>query len=254
MKPICLPSGSLAFAADWPAPDNVHTLITTRQGGVSQGAYDSLNLGMHVGDDAECVAENRRRLQVAVPLPIAYLNQVHGTQIVAARDSIHSPQQADASFDDSGMAACAVMTADCLPVLFCHKEGGVVAAAHAGWRGLVNGVLQATVSAMRCPARDIMAWLGPAIGPQAFEVGAEVREVFVQKLGEVSQQAFVFKQYEKYWADLYQLARLSLHQIGVEAVYGGGYCTHTQHDWFYSYRRETTTGRMASIIWQDNLN
>lgn len=252
MKPITLPSGSLAFVADWPAPDRVQTLITTRQGGVSQGAYDSFNLGTHVGDDPEHVAENRRRLQVALSVPIAYLNQVHGTHVVAAGDSIRAPQTADASFDDSGQVACAVMTADCLPVLFCHRDGHVVAAAHAGWRGLAAGVLHTTVNAMRCAPRDVMAWLGPAIGAQAFEVGAEVKQAFMQKLGEASRQAFVLNSNDKYLANLYQLARMDLQSMGVEAIYGGGWCTYTQNEHFYSYRRNAKTGRMASIIWKNN--
>lgn len=251
MIPIHLPSGGLAFRADWPAPDNVHTLITTRQGGVSTGVYDSFNLGLHVGDNPEHVHKNRRRLQLAVPLPIAYLEQVHGQRVVAACESLDTPKQADASFDDAGTAACAVMTADCLPVLFCHRDGGVVAAAHAGWRGLTAGVLQTTVAAMRCRAGDVMAWLGPAIGSQAFEVGAEVREVFMQQLGVACESAFVPREQEgKYLANMNELARLSLQNSGVEAVYGGGSCTYEQSELFYSYRRDGVTGRMVSVIWQ----
>ena len=165
------PQGKNFLTADWPAPVNVKTLITTRNGGVSQGVYQSLNLGSHVGDDPDAVCRNCEIVQERVGLPVAYLNQIHSTIVVNAADALGNTPDADASVDNTGEAACAAMTADCLPVLFCDKAGTVVAAAHAGWRGLAGGVLQNTIAAMNVAPVEIMAYLGPAIGADAFEVG-----------------------------------------------------------------------------------
>lgn len=245
-----LPENTHGFLqADWPAPSNVRTLITTRRGGVSQGVFAGLNLGAHVGDRPANVAENRRRVQAAVPLPLAYLEQTHGNRVVAAADSVAAPIHADAAFDRSGQTACAVMTADCLPVLLCDRAGSVVAAAHAGWRGLAGGILQNTVAAMQVPPLEIMAWLGPAIGPDAFEVGRDVWEAFCLPLGHAAEAAFQDIGNGKYLADIYALARLVLQREGIGQIYGGDHCTVLERDTFFSYRRDGQTGRMLSAIW-----
>ncbi|MCD9118918.1 peptidoglycan editing factor PgeF [Pseudomonas bijieensis] len=231
---------------DWPAPARVKACVTTRGGGVSLAPFDSLNLGDHVGDDPTAVAENRRRLTDQFAITPAWLQQVHGIAVVEA-----DPTQvatADASWTDTPGIACASMTADCLPVLFCNRAGTRVAAAHAGWRGLANGVLEATLDSLAVPADEILAWLGPAIGPQAFEVGPEVREAFIAQLPLASQAFAASPNAGKFLADIYQLARLRLAARGVTAVYGGGLCTVTDPR-FFSYRRNPRTGRFASLVW-----
>ena len=243
-------SDSPFFTADWPCPPNVRTLVSTRHGGTSRGAYASLNVGAHVGDRPEDVARNRAIVQAQVPLPLAYLNQVHGTAVVQAAEAAAAPvpPDADASVDSSGRAACAVMTADCLPVLFCDRAGSVVAAAHAGWRGLAGGILQQTAAAMRVPPVEIMAWFGPAIGPEAFEVGGEVRETFCRSSSR-AEDAFTPIGGGKYLADIYLLAEQILHSEGITQTYGGGRCTVLERDSFFSYRRNAQTGRMVSAVW-----
>ncbi|SCZ46349.1 MULTISPECIES: peptidoglycan editing factor PgeF [unclassified Pseudomonas] len=231
---------------DWPAPARVKACITTREGGVSLAPFDSLNLGDHVGDDPAAVAENRRRLTDQFAITPAWLQQVHGIAVVEA-----DPAQvatADASWTDTPGIACTAMTADCLPVLFCNRAGTRVAAAHAGWRGLANGVLEATLDSLAVPADEILAWLGPAIGPQAFEVGPEVREAFIAQLPQAGQAFAASPNAGKFLADIYTLARLRLAAHGVTAVYGGGLCTVTDPR-FFSYRRNPRTGRFASLIW-----
>lgn len=232
---------------DWPAPATVQALVTTRTGGASRPPYDSLNLGDHVGDDPAAVSENRRRLRAFLPDEPKWLIQVHGTTVAKA-DELQGAVEADASVAFNPGKVCAVLTADCLPVLFCDRRGTRVAAAHAGWRGLSAGVLEASVADMQCKPADILAWMGPAIGPQAFEVGEEVREAFVHDLPEAG-AAFLPGQAGKWLANLYELARLRLARVGVREVYGGGFCTYSDSVRFYSYRRDKTTGRMASLIW-----
>lgn len=231
---------------DWPAPARVKACVTTRAGGVSLAPFDSLNLGNHVDDDPVAVAENRRRLTDHFAIRPAWLQQVHGVVVVEA-----DPAQvatADASWTATPGVACTAMTADCLPVLFCNRAGTRVAAAHAGWRGLANGVLEATLDSLQVPPGEILAWLGPAIGPQAFEVGPEVREAFVAQLPHATQAFVASHNAGKYMADIYALARLRLAARGVTAVYGGGLCTVTDPR-FFSYRRNSRTGRFASLIW-----
>ncbi|WP_024619499.1 peptidoglycan editing factor PgeF [Pseudomonas kilonensis] len=231
---------------DWPAPARVKACVTTRAGGVSLAPFDSLNLGDHVGDDPAAVAENRRRLTDQFAITPAWLQQVHGIAVVEA-----DPAQvatADASWTDTPGIACTAMTADCLPVLFCNRAGTRVAAAHAGWRGLANGVLEATLDSLAVPADEILAWLGPAIGPQTFEVGPEVREAFIAQLPQAAQAFTASPNAGKFLADIYTLARLHLAARGVTAVYGGGLCTVTDPR-FFSYRRNPRTGRFASLIW-----
>ncbi|AYC35139.1 peptidoglycan editing factor PgeF [Pseudomonas cavernae] len=233
---------------DWPAPAKVRACVTTRAGGVSQAPFDSFNLGDHVEDQAAAVGENRRRLTVQLGCRPAWLRQVHGVQVAHA-----DPAQvaaADASWTATPGIACTVLTADCLPVLFCDRAGTRVAAAHAGWRGLAGGVLETTLEALALPADEVLVWLGPAIGPAAFEVGAEVRDAFVASHPQATAAFRPSANPGRHMADIYQLARIRLAARGVTAVYGGGFCT--VHDpRFYSYRRAARTGRFASLIWLD---
>nr|WP_314622355.1 peptidoglycan editing factor PgeF [uncultured Noviherbaspirillum sp.] len=240
---------------DWAAmPATVGALSTTRGGGVSAAPFDDgaggggLNLGSHVGDDAGSVMRNRAILQAQLPGPPVWLNQVHGADVVDAA-TVTGVLDADASIATRPGVVCAIMTADCLPVLFADRAGTVVGAAHAGWRGLAQGVLQNTVARMRqAGATDITAWLGPAIGPQAFEVGAEVRAAFAD-LDPAAADAFAMQPGGKYLADIYRLARLALAGCGVRQVDGGDFCTVSDEARFYSYRRDRVSGRMASLVW-----
>ncbi|HVK94391.1 MAG TPA: peptidoglycan editing factor PgeF [Noviherbaspirillum sp.] len=242
---------------DWiDAPANIGALSTTRRGGVSGMPYDDgaggggLNLGMHVNDDPELVRQNRALLRRRLPAEPAWLTQVHGTKVVNAAEAAGVPA-ADASIATQPGGVCAIQTADCLPVLFCDAAGRTVGAAHAGWRGLAAGVLENTLARMRdAGATDILAWLGPAIGPQCFEVGRDVFDVFVAR-DRYMAAAFtpIDGQAEKYLADIFALARMTLSNAGVNKVSGGGNCTVTDARSFYSYRRDKTTGRMASLIW-----
>lgn len=238
---------------DWPAPANVHAVSTTRQGGASVEPYNGFNLASHVGDEEQTVQLNRRLLHDALSLPSEplWLEQVHGVEVVEA-DEQQGPCQADASMATQAGAVCTVMTADCLPVLICDRKGHGVASAHAGWRGLAGGVIEATAQKLcrqlACDGDDLLVWLGPAIGPQAFEVGAEVRETFLQ-INDAAEQAFVANRPGHWLADIYLLARQALQRVGIEAIYGGEHCTYNEADTFFSFRRETATGRMASLIW-----
>lgn len=232
---------------DWPAPSRVRCLVTTRLGGVSQGERASLNLAEHVGDDVSAVAENRKRLRHHLPSEPVWLSQVHGIAVADA-DQTRAGVCADAAVAREAGTVCAVTTADCLPVMLCDSGASVVGAAHAGWRGLAAGVIEATVQAMACPASDLLAYLGPAIGPDSFEVGDEVRDVFVA-WDQGAEQAFVAKSAGKWLADLYELARLRLAAQGVTQVFGGGFDTYVDTQRFFSYRRSAQAGRLASLIW-----
>jgi YfiH family protein len=234
---------------DWPAPAAVRAAQTTRLGGVSRMPFDSLNLGACAGDVAEHVAENRRLLRQRLNLPAepVWLTQVHGADVASAAEGA---ARADAAWTDRPGVVCAIMTADCLPVLLCDRTGAAVAAAHAGWRGLAAGVLEATVAAMRRPPGRLLAWLGPAIGPEVFEVGDEVRQQFLAA-DPAAHVCFRRSPSGRWLADLYALARRRLARAGVEAVYGGGFCTVGQEDLFFSYRRDGRTGRMAALIWRE---
>lgn len=235
--------------ADWPAPPGVVAGTTLRGGGASRGPYASLNLGAHVGDDPEAVRSNRRRFVDACGLPAEppWLRQVHGTHVISG--GAEPDQPADAIFGDRPGAVCAVLTADCLPVVFASADGGEIAAAHAGWRGLGAGVLEAAAAAFAAPAGELLAWLGPAISQAAFEVGGEVREVFVQR---DPRAAGCFRQNGRgrWQADLYGLARLRLERCGVTRVFGGGRCTFGEPDAFFSYRRDGECGRMATFVYR----
>ncbi|KAF0813063.1 Laccase domain protein YfiH [Andreprevotia sp. IGB-42] len=232
---------------DWPAPAQVRALVTTRNGGVSSAPYASLNLGDHVGDDIAAVTANRALVGRHLPAAPLWLTQVHGTT-VADTASAAQGSEADASIS-RGNIASAIMTADCLPVLFCDRAGTVVAAAHAGWRGLCDGVLEATITAMGIPGTDLLAWLGPAIGPARFEVGEEVRAAFVAHDAAAASAFTPGAQAGKWLADMYLLARQRLASQGLTAVYGGDFCTVTDSARFFSYRRDRITGRMASLVW-----
>jgi YfiH family protein len=236
---------------DWPAPANVHALQTLRTGGVSLPPWDGFNLGDHVGDGEQAVAANRAALRRQLPGEPLWLRQVHGNLAVDA-DFAPDFSEADAAVARQSGRVCAVMTADCLPVLFCDRAGSVVAAAHAGWRGLAAGVLENTVRAMLVPPAEILAWLGPAIGPASFEVGGEVRDTFVRHDPEAA-NAFRPAREGKWLADIFLLARQRLNVVGVNAIYGGGMCTVQGQDRFFSYRRDGVTGRMASLIWRDGV-
>ncbi|HSX72185.1 MAG TPA: peptidoglycan editing factor PgeF [Pseudomonas sp.] len=231
---------------DWPAPANVRTCVTTRAGGTSPAPFDSLNLGDHVEDDPVAVAANRQRLIDRLGCQPAWLKQVHSPDVVEAEPVQVSV--ADASWSATPGVACAVLTADCLPALFCDRAGTRVAAAHAGWRGLAGGVLENTVAALGAAPDELLVWLGPAIGPDSFEVGPEVREAFLARHAEAESAFCTSRNPGKFMADICALARVRLAAIGVTAVYGGGLDTFTDPR-FFSYRRAARTGRFASLIW-----
>ncbi|MEM1153457.1 MAG: peptidoglycan editing factor PgeF [Pseudomonadota bacterium] len=240
---------------DWPAPARIVAFTTLRTGGISKGRYASLNLADHVSDDEDAVETNRGILADHLPpgIRVNWLQQVHGNRAVSV-DDVSGVTQADAGVSSTTGQACAVLTADCLPVLMCSRDGSVVAAAHAGWRGLLAGILENTVRAMMVPPGDILAWLGPAIGPRAFEVGPEVRQAFLaasdpMQLAE-TEACFATspRSKKRYMADLYALARLRLCGLGDANIFGGHACTHSDETRFFSFRRDGETGRMASLI------
>jgi len=236
----------------WPAPPRVRALSTTRLGGLSAGPYASLNLAQHVGDEPDRVDANRRRLRESLALPEEplWLEQVHGCA-VAQGEGATTGARADASVATGPGRVCAVLTADCLPLLICNRQGTRVAAVHAGWRGLAAGVVEAALDTIDQPAEELLCWLGPAIGPEAYEVGAEVRACFVGQ-DEAAAAAFCPLDDGQHWhADLYRLARRRLARRGVCAVYGGDRCTFSEPEYFFSFRRDGVTGRMASLIWLD---
>lgn len=235
---------------DWPAAANVRALQTTRRGGKSAAAFSSFNLGEHVGDDPLTVAANREFLRQRVGGDICWLQQVHGTTVIETAIAMPGAV-ADAAVARAAGEVCAVMTADCLPVLFSDRRGSVVAAAHAGWRGLAAGILEQTVTRMGVAGSDLLVWLGPAIGPVAFEVGDEVRAAFVAD-DPAAASAFAAGRDDRWLADLYRLARQRLNRMGIVAVYGGDFCTFSDPGRFFSYRRDGQTGRMATLIWLES--
>ena len=238
------------FEADWPAPPGIVAGCSYRHGGVSIGRFASLNLAGHVGDDTDAVTENRRRLRAEVDLPAepAWLQQVHGAEVCREPTTVR-PAQADAAITRRRGVVCAVLTADCLPVLVAAADGGEVAAAHAGWRGLCAGVLETVVGEMAVAPETLLAWLGPAISQAAYEVGPEVRAQFVDRDPRAA-DCFVANQGGRWQADLYALARQRLAEAGVRQVFGGNRCTHAEADRFFSYRRDGQCGRMASFIFR----
>lgn len=235
----------------WPAPSRVRALSTTRHGGSSSAPYKSLNLGTHVGDDPALVTNNRvmLRQQHNLPEDPLWLEQVHGCAVVEyGADESGLPITADAVFSDRPGKVCAVMTADCLPLLLCSRSGMKVAAVHAGWRGLAAGVIEAAVERFEEPGESLLAWMGPAIGAEQFEVGSEVREQFLA-VDQKNEAAFQKGRSGHWLADIYQLARIRLEKRDVGFIGGGDYCTVSDSDRFFSYRRDGVTGRMASLIW-----
>jgi len=235
----------------WPAPENIKAFSSCRSDGLSSAEFSSLNLALHVNDDEQLVEKNRQRLisEQAIPNNPVWLNQTHSNKVVelSSIDPASKPISADAAIASLPKQVCTVMTADCLPLLFCNSSGSGVAAVHAGWRGLLNGIIENTINALSKP-EQLMVWLGPAIGPGEFEVGIEVKAAFIAK-NSVFQQAFRLRPNGKYLADIYLLARMILVQQGVTKIYGGEHCTVTENGQFYSYRRDGQTGRMASFIW-----
>jgi len=236
--------------ADWPAPAGIRAGTTLRTGGVSSAPFDSLNLGDRAGDSPAAVIDNRARLGSALSLPgePAWLQQVHGTRVAHADRPIDG--DADASVACAADTVCVVLTADCLPVLFCDIAGDCWGAAHAGWRGLAAGVLEATIAALPAAPDRLMAWLGPSIGAHNFEVGEDVRAAFCDRNADDAGAFSARSAPGKYLADIYALARARLARAGVQAVYGGGLCTIDDAERFYSYRRAPKTGRMASLVWR----
>ncbi|MBR9872356.1 MAG: peptidoglycan editing factor PgeF [Gammaproteobacteria bacterium] len=239
---------------DWPASARVRALCTTRKGGVSQSPWQSLNLGGHVGDNPADVARNRQRLAAFMGVEtgqLGWLNQVHGTRVVElTRDNLKDCPDADASFTREQGVVCAILTADCLPVILADRDGQVVGAAHAGWRSLCGGVLENLIQAMAVEPSKLTAWFGPSIGPVNFEVGPEVRAAFVEQQAD-SASAFSEQGARSghFVADIYELARLRLSRAGVSDISGGGWCTVDDPERFYSYRRDGQTGRMATLVW-----
>ncbi len=229
---------------DWPAPANVRAFTTTRAGGFSKDAWASMNLGLNCGDDPCAVFRNREQLRSQLPAEPLWLRQIHGTQLVTHSYAGSEEPVADGVVARLPTQVCAVLTADCLPVLFCIRSGTRVAAAHAGWRGLAQGVLQATVRQLKEAPGEIMAWLGPAIGPEAYQVGEDVRQAFGEEYG-----VYFKKDGTRWLLDLYGVARLILTQAGITSVYGGHFCTYSDSKRFYSFRRDGVTGRMATVIW-----
>lgn len=234
---------------DWPVPPRVQSLITTRNGGVSAGAYAGFNLGLRTGDDEAAVQANRRQLRACLPQEPKWLRQMHGANVVIA-DGLAEIPEADASISRHAGTVCVAMIADCLPVLLCDLAGGVIGIAHAGWRGLSSGVVENTVRAMDVAPGDLLAYLGPAIGPDAFEVGSDVRDAFLD-VETAAADAFKPHREGKWLADLCRLARQRLARCGVQRVFGEELCTYRDPARFYSYRRDKVTGRMAALIWLD---
>ena len=237
---------------DWPAPPRVKSLITTRNGGVSAGPYASFNLGLSTGDDEAAVRANRLRLRARLPQEPNWLHQVHGATVVFA-DGLGGVPQADACIARSAGTVCAIMIADCVPVLLCDEPGSVIGIAHAGWRGMSAGIIENTVHATRVTPDRLLAYLGPAIGPDAYEVGDDVRAAFLAA-DPAAARAFKPHREGKWLADLFRLARQRLARCGVQRVFGGGLCTHRDAARFYSYRRDPVTGRMAALIWLGSDN
>jgi YfiH family protein len=245
------------LTVNWDAPANIHAAMTLRTGGVSRGEFASLNPATHVNDDMNAVMENRAMIKQMLNLPSepVWLEQIHSNIVVQADVMTASPlkdwqscEKADASFTSQSGVVCAVMTADCLPLLFCSKDGQKIAAIHAGWKGLLAGIITNTVMALE--TNELLVWLAPAIGAEKFEVGSEVRELFIAKNPDFA-AAFRPHIAQKWLADIYQLARIELAGLGITQIYGGEFCTVSDPARFYSYRRDNITGRMATLIWKD---
>ncbi len=234
---------------DWPAPDTVKAVSTTRQGGFSHPPFDSLNLGLHVGDSANNVEKNRNHLieMAQLPEPPHWLKQIHGTTVSMASTWQHG-DEADAIVSTEPHQVCTIMTADCLPILLCNQQGNMVAAIHAGWRSLAAGIIEKTLLKFDCAPQEIIAWFGPAIGSTQFEVGQDVFDAFYQHSPQ-AKHAFLQTDKTHYLANIYQLAKQRLNSKNIHSIYGGDFCTVTESNKFFSYRRDGITGRMVSMIW-----
>ncbi len=232
---------------DWPAPTNIRAGTSLRHGGVSLPPYASLNLGDHVGDDPAAVAENRQRLKL--PSEPVWLEQTHSPRIINAAHCTDGQNKADGSYSTQANIICAVLTADCLPLLICNKQGTQVAAVHAGWRGLASGIIEATLKKFTDDCSELLIWLGPAIGPDNYEVGNDLRQIFMAH--DPAANAAFTAQKETWHMDIYHLARQRLQTLGITAIYGGNHCCYREQEQFYSYRRDGITGRMASLIWRE---
>ena len=244
-----MPRPSDWIVPDWPAPARVRALVTTRNGGASADPYTSMNLGQRVGDDPATVEANRLLLRTFLPAEPNWLHQVHGARVLRAEDPGEA-READAAITTQANCVCAIMIADCMPVLFADRAGSAIGAAHAGWRGLAGGVLENTISALGVAPANLIAWLGPAIGPSAFEVGSDVRDAFIA-IDPAAADAFRAHGPGKWLADLFLLARQRLARAGVSDVYGGGLCTYSDPTRFFSHRRDRVSGRMAALIWME---
>lgn len=235
---------------NWAAPDWVKAYTTTRYGGFSPVPFDSLNLSLHVGDNPDCVIKNRQLLQnyLGLTSQLIWLKQVHGNTAISADSTLNHSPIGDAIYSKKSHTVCAVQTADCLPLLVCSPINYCIAAIHAGWKGLNNGIIENTINDLECSTKDLLVWLGPAIGPQAFVVGEDVLQTFLEK-DPTAQTAFHALGNKRWLANLYMLARQRLHNLGIDKIYGGNYCTFTEPKRFFSYRRNQVTGRMLSLIW-----
>lgn len=241
---------SLFLQPNWPAPSTIHAYTTLRMGGVSQAPYDEFNLATHVGDNPEHVIANRELLKktLAITSEPIWIKQTHSARAIPATAE-NAEQEADATFTDKTQQTCVVLTADCLPILLCNHQGTHVAAIHAGWRGIAHGIIEATIAGLSLPSHDLLAWLGPAISPANYEVGAEIRSQFID-LHPEAELAFQPSPNQRWLADLYALAKIRLLRQGISAIYGGNFCTYADNKRFYSYRRDgEKTGRMATLIW-----
>lgn len=235
---------------NWPAPDNIRAYTTTRLSGYSHPPYNSFNLSLTVGDDPKIVTRNREKLiqELALPETPCWLKQMHGKEVVDLDQYPLNPS-GDACFTHTHSKVCVILAADCLPILICNHQGTEIAAIHAGWRGLLTGIIEGTIKALSSPPKQLLAWLGPAIGPTVFELNTTIRVDFLNNNPQNS-DCFQQRNGNRWFANIYQLAGNSLKQCGVQTIYGGERCTYTEKDYFYSHRRDNgKTGRMASLIW-----
>lgn len=239
---------------DWPAPGNIRAFSTTRRGGVSRGPWASLNLGPNCGDEPANVLENRRRIARLLPAEPLWMEQVHGARVLESGEDGTGHEQADARVESAPGRVVTIMSADCLPVLLCDEDGARIGAAHAGWRGIAAGVIEATVERMEASPGRLMAWLGPAISGAVYEVGDDVRDAFAAAEGHARRSVDgSFTRHGGRWLlDVAGAARRILEALGVQRVYGGGFCTYREPDRFFSHRRDGATGRMASVIWLED--
>lgn len=246
------------FVVEWPAPSNIRATTTLRTGGHSKGPFSSFNLGYHVNDDPQSVRYNHEKLirELDLLTPPYWLNQIHGTHAVQIEPTLptNTTLTADASFTQHPNLVCAIMTADCVPILLCNKKGTLVAAIHAGWKGLLGDIIAKTINSLPCSPNDLMAWIGPAIGPDHFEINETIYNSFIQK-NSVLKEAFFQPTPQQWYADLFTLTRLILNQNQIKEIFGGHWCTYREHDLFFSHRRDGgITGRMATLIWLENLS